>query len=351
MKKIFILIILISAGLLLANPIVPVFISEFSFDGDNWILEIYDYYQDFELYDLDGCYLLSSIDSTAFNNGITFNQNGVFVVDENDVQSPFSYNQAGDTIIFANVELYYYDEISFGEIVNPPLPDQSLARIVLCSDMPPFGDIYFLLAKENQPTLGSAPFTLSTSGIFMGYVYDSLMNPVPNVDIDMTPDLGIDYAYIETDYTGYFSTSLPGMNYEFNIHLAALASLDTLITIEPDSVHYFEFIFENYVVGVDEPEVIIPSQDYQLSNHPNPFNPSTTISFSVTQTSSFVTIEIYNSKGQKVDELSIHNGQSVSAGLKSSITWEANNFPSGVYLYRLIVGGKEVASNKMLLLK
>ena len=35
-----------------------------------------------------------------------------------------------------------------------------------------------------------------------------------------------------------------------------------------------------------------------LSNYPNPFNPETTISFSVTQTSSFVTIDIFKIKGE-----------------------------------------------------
>jgi hypothetical protein len=46
-------------------------------------------------------------------------------------------------------------------------------------------------------------------------------------------------------------------------------------------------------------------QDFQLTNYPNPFNPSTTISFLLTQISSFVTLEIYNLKGQKVKSLPV----------------------------------------------
>ena len=335
--------------MLVANPIALVFISEIYFEGDNWTIELYDYYES-GISSLDNYCIMSSSDSTYFNNGIYFEPGEVILVTEEDLQSSLSINKGGDfVLIFGN---NFDDLVQFGDYaysnVNSPYEGQSLARIVLCSDMPPFGDIYFLLAKENQPTLGSDPFTLSTSGTFTGYVYDSLMNPVPNVDIDMTPDLGIDYAYIETDYTGYFSTSLPGMNYEFDIHLAALASLDTTITIEPDSIHFYEFIFENYV-NSDNNEISLPASFYNLSNHPNPFNPSTTISFDLTAKSAKV--EIYNSKGQKVYELLIPNGQSVSAGLKSSITWEADNFPSGVYLYKLVIDGKEVANNKMLLLK
>ncbi len=341
MKKLIFFVILISTSLLLANPIIPAVISEIFFEGDNWTLEIYDYYQIFELYDLDDCCLTTSTDTAYFNLGITFNENGVFVVDEYDLQSSLVISSSGDTIILQYDEIFIYDEISFGNLVNPPTAEQSLARIVLYYG-PPIGGEFFLLVKENQPTLGTDPFSVSSYGTFTGYVYDSLMNPVENVQLEYSPGLGYNGPDITTDEAGHFNANLPGMNYEFDIHLAALASLDTTITIEPDSVHYFEFVFENYVVGVDDPEIVISSQNYHLSNHPNPFNPSTTISFDLTAKNAQV--EIYNSKGQKVDKLSISNGQ-------SSITWEADNFPSGVYLYKLVIGGKEMGSNKMLLLK
>ena len=47
----------------------------------------------------------------------------------------------------------------------------------------------------------------------------------------------------------------------------------------------------------------LPLTDYQLINYPNPFNPTTEISFSVPQTSLFVTIEIFNSRGQKIETI------------------------------------------------
>ncbi|MBL7149669.1 MAG: T9SS type A sorting domain-containing protein [Candidatus Cloacimonetes bacterium] len=108
------------------------------------------------------------------------------------------------------------------------------------------------------------------------------------------------------------------------------------------------YLLTNYTSS----EPVLPTPGITLYNFPNPFNPSTEISF---QTSDFsgqtLEIEIYNSKGQKIDELSIPNSQPDSAGLKSSITWEADKFSSGVYLYKLVIDGKEVANNKMLLLK
>ena len=94
---------------------------------------------------------------------------------------------------------------------------------------------------------------------------------------------------------------------------------------------------------------LIPQNtECKLSIYPNPFNPSTTISFSVTQTSSFVTLEIYNLKGQKIRQFSIFNSQ-------SSIVWDGTdqtNKPvsSGIYFCKL-KAGKKIISKKLILLK
>lgn len=89
-----------------------------------------------------------------------------------------------------------------------------------------------------------------------------------------------------------------------------------------------------------------------LSNYPNPFNPETTISFSVPQTSSFVNLTIYNIKGQKIKTYLINPSTDQPI---NSVSWngtDQNNQPvaSGIYFYKLISGDIEV-SRKMLLLK
>ena len=89
-----------------------------------------------------------------------------------------------------------------------------------------------------------------------------------------------------------------------------------------------------------------------IGNHPNPFNPNTTISFSVAQTSSFVSLEIYNIKAQKIKTL-IQG--SFNSGLHNAV-WNGNDdsgepVSSGVYFYKLNVNGKTEATKKMLLLK
>jgi hypothetical protein len=79
-----------------------------------------------------------------------------------------------------------------------------------------------------------------------------------------------------------------------------------------------------------EPISGLPRKFELMQNFPNPFNPSTTIGFSLPQTA-FVTIEVYNSLGQFIKTLA--NG-SFPAG-SHRINFNAGNLSSGVYFYKL----------------
>ncbi len=92
-----------------------------------------------------------------------------------------------------------------------------------------------------------------------------------------------------------------------------------------------------------------------LYNYPNPFNPTTTISFSVTQNSDFVSLEIFNLKGQKVKTFPVTLSPESSLG-KGSIIWDGTDqtgkpVSSGVYFYKLKAGKDFSQTKRMLLLK
>jgi hypothetical protein len=86
--------------------------------------------------------------------------------------------------------------------------------------------------------------------------------------------------------------------------------------------------------------------EYNLSqNYPNPFNPSTIINYQLAM-SSDVKLVVYDVMGREVDVL-VDRKQ--NAG-KYEIVWNAANFPSGVYFYK-IQSGEFTQTKKMILVK
>jgi FlgD Ig-like domain len=88
-----------------------------------------------------------------------------------------------------------------------------------------------------------------------------------------------------------------------------------------------------------------------LSNYPNPFNPTTTIEFSI-QHNSKIELSIYNIKGQRVKILAQNNFTKGS----HSIIWDGIDesgkyVSSGIYYYKLEANGKTEVFKKCLLLK
>lgn len=80
----------------------------------------------------------------------------------------------------------------------------------------------------------------------------------------------------------------------------------------------------------------------KLTIYPNPFKSVTTISFDLSSENS--RLEIYNMAGQIIKKFDILNNQ-------SSVVWNANEYPEGIYFVKLIVENRLGAIKKMLLLK
>ncbi|KQC05826.1 MAG: hypothetical protein APR54_08025 [Candidatus Cloacimonas sp. SDB] len=94
----------------------------------------------------------------------------------------------------------------------------------------------------------------------------------------------------------------------------------------------------------------IPSIPILMNNYPNPFNPETTIKFSIPE-DKFTEVTIFNLKGQKVKTLL---SEVIESG-SNSVIWngtDQNNKPvsSGVYFYNLSTGSTNL-TKKMILLK
>ena len=119
-------------------------------------------------------------------------------------------------------------------------------------------------------------------------------------------------------------------------------------------------LWENQLLtSCEEYQIAGSNQDFQLQNCPNPFNPSTTISFELnTETSENTELMIYNLKGQQIKNLSpslCHPELIEGRGNKYSITWNGTDnsgkpVSSGIYFYKLKSGNFE-HTKRMILMK
>jgi hypothetical protein len=100
------------------------------------------------------------------------------------------------------------------------------------------------------------------------------------------------------------------------------------------------------IVRDKESSTIMPGEMELHSNYPNPFNPSTKISFVLGSTGN-ATLKVYNLLGEEAATLA--NGV-VPAGQMQTVNFDASGLPSGVYCYQLRGNGK-TQLKKMLLLK
>ncbi len=109
------------------------------------------------------------------------------------------------------------------------------------------------------------------------------------------------------------------------------------------------------LAGPDTSAIIAPAQSppptWHFAPHPNPFNPTTTLTFTLPAPAR-VRLEVFDINGRAV-------GAQHAAPLPTAtwypagthrITFDGSDLPSGVYLYR-ITAGQEAASGKMMLLK
>ncbi len=92
-------------------------------------------------------------------------------------------------------------------------------------------------------------------------------------------------------------------------------------------------------------EVALPRSLALEQNYPNPFNPTTTIRFAVPQTG-HLTLKVYSVLGDEVATL-VHE---IVHGGTHEVQWNAENVPSGVYLFRVQAGGMTI-TRRMVLLK
>lgn len=84
--------------------------------------------------------------------------------------------------------------------------------------------------------------------------------------------------------------------------------------------------------GIFERTGELPAENALYQNYPNPFNPKTNVAFDVAR-DGFVTVKVFNALGEEI--ITLVNNR-LSAG-RYDVTFDATEFMSGVYYYRMTV--------------
>jgi len=196
-------------------------------------------------------------------------------------------------------------------------------------------------------------------------IIDSYFGKVDFFDEDGDGDLDmfLSESFWENNIMFYRNTGdINNFNFEFeasNYENIYVGSYSTIFFFDIDNDNDEDLILGEYDGGINVFRNDggssyninqLHSMNFALKNYPNPFNPSTTISFSIPDDDE-IELSIYNIKGQKVKTL-------VNSKFKRgahSIVWDGrdssgNSVCSGIYFYRL-TSGNQTLTKKAILMK
>jgi hypothetical protein len=278
------------------------------------------------------------------------------IADPNNIQVLSTYGQNITTMTIANNIAYLttlYSGIQFVDVSNPLIP-------VLLNTFSPGQSAGHAVAIDGNVAY-VANYIAQIANLQIIDVSD-LLNPILIRTIQLHPTSLITNVYVK-DHLLYFSDEAWNEVYIYNItNNLDPVFVKKLATNNCTHGMYVEngfFYTANGFNGINIYDLgIVPDVDettahppvLSISNYPNPFNPSTTISFALPK-AGLVELDIYNIRGQKVKSLLNENFTSGN----HTISWHGMNdcgstVASGVYFARISSNGK-TSSRKLVLLK
>lgn len=201
------------------------------------------------------------------------------------------------------------------------------------------------------------------NGTVLGFSMQGTVVSAQSSDANLTNltfnsgDAGCNSGLNLVDAQPHDEISVWGITYEFGGHIFNSYECSDGVSEDFDACNGAGGSWDSVVLdytwgnGVESNEGLYTIEDFKLGeNFPNPFNPSTTISYDVA-TAGDLSLKVFNMRGQEVITLaSGYHSVDVYA-----VTWNGTDrngieMPAGMYIYKLIADGF-VQSNKMLFVK
>ncbi|KAA0246780.1 MAG: T9SS C-terminal target domain-containing protein [Chlorobiota bacterium] len=210
--------------------------------------------------------------------------------------------------------------------------------IFLSKINPKGGDSVYIMAKVRNFGLQNitSPFTLK--------FYDGIPNNGGNLIAETT----VDTTIAARGYRNVFVPWLIPLNQPMNnLRIYVVIDQENAVTNEVhenNNLGWAPAIGYGSIVSV-EVEQTIPEDYFLYQSYPNPFNPSTTIKYSIPNGDN-VSLKIFDILGREVEVLV---DEYKNAGTYS-VEFNASRFASGVYFYQL-QSGRFIETKKMILLR
>jgi len=156
-----------------------------------------------------------------------------------------------------------------------------------------------------------------------------------------TVDSNARYELISSFPAHNFTSALPNINLNISASFSGTSGITLTNTLYVTGYNAWgvtdttrsKLLSLGSITSVENNQSSILKKFYLQQNYPNPFNPSTDISFNL-PSKSFVSLKVFDLIGRDVATIV---SEELSAGNHTK-QWNAENYPSGVYFYRLQAG-------------
>jgi len=245
---------------------------------------------------------------------------------------------APDTTYYVSVSMNYTDQ----DYVGYPPPDLIVENLNVTPNSANPGDIITLDFDITNQGMGPSMKTFSI-GIY--WSADTDIDPGADTELMSSNETDTLDPGESKNYTFQAaSPPLPGSGY-----IGVFADKDSVVAESDEDNNAAAAGLTIFPTGADdEAQIFIPDRFQLHVNHPNPFNPETTILYDLPRASR-VSLMVYSVQGQEIARL-VHG--ELPAG-RHMVRWGGMNtdgapVPSGIYIYR-IRAGEYTASRKMIL--
>lgn len=264
------------------------------------------------------------------------NNVSVFVNDPN--WHEYSYDDGTAESYYQTTTTQSYLAVHFTPYIHPEIGHYDIKYVKFYLQAVPAGNCLVKIWYDNGtnlPVTSASSQSISYSTLTAGWNQIALTTP-----ISITSG-GYFVSFMGMPGTGSF-----GVDHSVTGHSLIKANSTSAWTDYTDGTFMLRTINDT---GTGTDEEVAPSAKCTMGNYPNPFNPTTTISYNLAQPTT-ASLKIYDTRGRLVKTM--FNNQVVSHG---QVVWNGSSdtgasMASGVYFYRL--EGKGVSlTQKMLLVK